>query len=77
MNSPVRAFRPVGGDPLFIERANGSTVWDVDGNAYVDFVGSWGPMLLGHNHPAIRDAVAEALMGGTSFGAPTRAGTGW
>ena len=71
VNSPVRAFRSVGGDPLFIARADGATVWDVDGNAYLDFVGSWGPMLLGHNHPAIRAAVSEALSGGTSFGAPT------
>jgi glutamate-1-semialdehyde 2,1-aminomutase len=71
VNSPVRAFRSVGGEPLFIARADGATVWDVDGNAYLDFVGSWGPMLLGHNHPAIRAAVSQALSGGTSFGAPT------
>ncbi|HSM04271.1 MAG TPA: glutamate-1-semialdehyde 2,1-aminomutase [Longimicrobiales bacterium] len=71
VNSPVRAFRSVGGEPLFIARAEGATVWDADGNAYLDFVGSWGPMLLGHNHPAIRTAVARALDHGTSFGAPT------
>ncbi|MEJ2540402.1 MAG: glutamate-1-semialdehyde 2,1-aminomutase [Gemmatimonadota bacterium] len=71
VNSPVRAFRSVGGEPLFLRRAEGATVWDVDGNAYLDFVGSWGPMLLGHNHPEIREAVATALRHGTSFGAPT------
>lgn len=72
VNSPVRAFRSVGGDPLFIARADGARLWDEDGNSYLDFVGSWGPMLLGHNHPAIRAAVAEALEHGASFGAPTR-----
>jgi len=72
VNSPVRAFRSVGGDPLFIARADGARLWDQDGNDYLDFVGSWGPMLLGHNHPAIRAAVAEALEHGASFGAPTR-----
>lgn len=71
VNSPVRAFGSVGGEPLFIARADGAHVHDADGNTYLDFVGSWGPMLLGHNHPAIRDAVATALKGGTSFGAPT------
>lgn len=71
VNSPVRAFRSVGGDPLFIERARGATIWDADGNAYLDFVGSWGPMLLGHDHPEIREAVARALPDGASFGAPT------
>ncbi len=73
VNSPVRAFGSVGGQPLFIDRAEGNTVWDVDGNAYLDYVGSWGPMILGHNHPAVRDAVAAALRKGTSFGAPTAA----
>ncbi len=73
VNSPVRAFGSVGGQPLFIDRADGSTIWDVDGNAYLDFVGSWGPMILGHNHPAVREAVATALRKGTSFGAPTAA----
>jgi glutamate-1-semialdehyde 2,1-aminomutase len=71
VNSPVRAFGSVGGAPLFIKRAEGATVWDVDGNAFLDYVGSWGPMLLGHNHPAVQEAVASAAKNGTSFGAPT------
>jgi glutamate-1-semialdehyde 2,1-aminomutase len=71
VNSPVRAFGSVGGAPLFLNRADGATVWDVDGNAFLDYVGSWGPMLLGHNHPAVRDAVTEAARNGMSFGAPT------
>ena len=71
VNSPVRAFGSVGGAPLFLKRADGATVWDVDGNAFLDYVGSWGPMLLGHNHPSVRDAVAEAGKDGMSFGAPT------
>ncbi len=71
VNSPVRAFRSVGGDPLFIQEAHGATIHDADGNAYLDFVGSWGPMLLGHDHPEIREAVAAALVHGASFGAPT------
>jgi len=71
VNSPVRAFRSVGGDPVFIARGQGAYVWDVDGNRYIDYVGSWGPLLLGHAPPAILEAVAEAASGGTSFGAPT------
>ena len=71
VNSPVRAFRSVGGEPPFIARADGAYVYDVDGNAYVDYVGSWGPMILGHNHPEVRDAIARALPLGTSFGSPT------
>ncbi len=71
VNSPVRAFGSVGGDPLFIVRAQGARVTDADGNDYLDFVGSWGPMILGHNHEEIRRAVYEALKLGTSFGAPT------
>ena len=71
VNSPVRAFRSVGGSPLFIARGEGSHIFDVDGNAYLDYVGSWGPLLLGHRHPAIVDAVREALQAGTSFGAPS------
>jgi len=71
VNSPVRAFRGVGGDPLFIARGQGSHIWDEDGNEYVDYVGSWGPLLLGHRHPAILQAIEEALAIGTSFGAPT------
>ena len=73
VNSPVRAFGRVGGRPLFITRAEGVTIWDADENSYIDFVGSWGPMFLGHNHPAIRDAIADQLDRGTSFGAPTAA----
>jgi glutamate-1-semialdehyde 2,1-aminomutase len=71
VSSPVRACKSVGCDPVFIESANGSKVYDVDGNEYIDFVCSWGPMILGHNHPAIVDAVRTALSKGTSFGAPT------
>ncbi|MCX8960825.1 glutamate-1-semialdehyde 2,1-aminomutase [Erwinia psidii] len=71
VNSPVRAFTGVGGAPLFIERADGAYLYDADGKAYVDYVGSWGPMVLGHNHPAIRNAVIEAVQRGLSFGAPT------
>lgn len=73
VNSPVRAFGKVGGRPLFVTRAEGVTIWDADDNAYIDFVGSWGPMFLGHNHPAIREALADQLHRGTSFGAPTEA----
>ncbi|MFP9228617.1 glutamate-1-semialdehyde 2,1-aminomutase [Pectobacterium cacticida] len=71
VNSPVRAFNGVGGVPLFIERADGAYLYDVDGKAYIDYVGSWGPMVLGHNHPAIRNAVIAAAERGLSFGAPT------
>lgn len=71
VNSPVRAFTGVGGVPLFIERADGAWLYDADGKAYIDYVGSWGPMVLGHNHPAIRNAVIEAAERGLSFGAPT------
>ena len=71
VNSPVRAFRSVGGSPLFITRGKGSRIYDADGNEYIDYVGSWGPLLLGHAHPEIVAAVAEALASGTSFGAPT------
>ena len=70
VNSPVRAFKSVGGTPVFIERADGAYLFDVDGNKYIDYVGSWGPMLLGHNHPAIRQAVIDAAANGLSFGAP-------
>ncbi|WJV52878.1 glutamate-1-semialdehyde 2,1-aminomutase [Pectobacteriaceae bacterium CE90] len=71
VNSPVRAFNGVGGVPLFIERADGAYLYDADGKAYIDYVGSWGPMILGHNHPAIRQAVISAAERGLSFGAPT------
>jgi glutamate-1-semialdehyde 2,1-aminomutase len=75
VNSPVRAFRGVGGSPPFIVRGQGSRLWDADGNQYIDYVGSWGPLLLGHRHPNIVRAVEEALARGTSFGAPTEAET--
>ena len=71
VNSPVRAFRGVGGAPLFIESAQGSRVFDADGNSYIDYVGSWGPMLLGHRAPQVIEALRKALETGTSFGAPT------
>jgi glutamate-1-semialdehyde 2,1-aminomutase len=73
VNSPVRAFRAVGGTPLFFERANGAYLWDVDGNRYVDYVGSWGPAILGHAHPEVVTAVQERAAHGMSFGAPTEA----
>ncbi len=75
VNSPVRAFGAVGGEPLFMAQAAGATLTDVDGNSYVDFVGSWGPLILGHAHPAVVSAVQEAAAKGTSFGAPTSAET--
>lgn len=75
VNSPARAFGGVGGDPLIIARGEGSHLIDVDGNRLLDYVGSWGPHILGHGHPAIVDAVRQALANGTSFGAPTEAET--
>ena len=71
VNSPVRAWRAVGGEPVFIQRAKGSHVWDADGREYVDYVGSWGPMILGHAHPKVLTAIHETMRDGTSFGAPT------
>ncbi|MBF0203928.1 MAG: glutamate-1-semialdehyde 2,1-aminomutase [Desulfamplus sp.] len=71
VNSPVRACGSVGGKPLFIEKADGSKIFDVDGNVYIDYVGSWGPMILGHRHPSVISALERALKNGTSFGAPT------
>ena len=71
VNSPVRAYRSVGGNPPFLARGEGSHVFDVDGNEYIDYVGSWGPLLLGHRHPEILAALERALTIGTSFGAPT------
>jgi len=76
VNSPVRAFGGVDIGPLFIERAAGSKIYDIDGNEYVDYVGSWGPMILGHAHPAVIKAIRAAAKKGTSFGAPTLAETG-
>src|SRR5258708_19044487 len=71
VNSPVRAFRSVGGQPVFVARGEGSHLFDVDGNEYIDYVGSWGQLLLGHRHPEILAALEKALGIGTSFGAPT------
>ncbi|TCP90104.1 glutamate-1-semialdehyde 2,1-aminomutase [Cricetibacter osteomyelitidis] len=71
VNSPVRAFKGVGGTPIFIERAKGAYIYDTEGKQYVDYVGSWGPMILGHNHPNILNAVKSAVENGLSFGAPT------
>jgi len=71
VNSPVRAFRAVGGDPIFIKRADGAFIYDEDDNSYIELINSWGPMILGHNHPMIREAVIKAMENGTSFGAPT------
>ena len=71
VNSPARAFRAVGGDPIFFERGEGALLFDVDGNSYIDFVGSWGPLILGHRYPAVIEALREVLEIGTSFGAPT------
>jgi glutamate-1-semialdehyde 2,1-aminomutase len=73
VSSPVRAFRAVGGTPLFIARASGAQVFDADGRAYLDFVGSWGPLIAGHAHPAVITAVTEALTRGTTYGAPCAA----
>ncbi|MCL1056838.1 glutamate-1-semialdehyde 2,1-aminomutase [Shewanella gelidimarina] len=72
VNSPVRAFSSVGGAPRFIEKADGAYIFDADGKKYIDYVGSWGPMILGHNHPKIREAVLAAVENGLSFGAPTK-----
>src|SRR5438876_2872899 len=68
VNSPVRAFRGVGGDPVFFARGQGPYLYDADGNEYVDYVGSWGPLLLGHAHPEVLAAIEEAARSGTSFG---------
>jgi len=71
VNSPVRAFRAVGISPVFIDRAKGAKIWDLDGNEYIDYVGSWGPMILGHAHPRVIAAIKKMAPKGTSFGAPT------
>jgi len=71
VNSPVRAFKSVGGDPLFIDRGEGSKFWDVDGNEYIEYIGSWGPHLFGHNPAFIKEALLSTIENGTSFGAPT------
>ena len=71
VNSPVRAFQAVGGSPFFVERGEGSRIYDVDGNTYIDYVGSWGPLILGHAHPQVVRALKMAVERGTSYGAPT------
>src|SRR5690348_18407619 len=68
VNSPVRAFKSVGGEPFFTARADGAYLWDVEGTRYIDYVGSWGPMVVGHNHPHVRAAVERAIRDGLSFG---------
>lgn len=73
VNSPVRAFKSVGGEPFFTERADGAYLWDVEGHRYIDYVGSWGPMIVGHNHPFVREAVERAVKHGLSFGTPCQA----
>ena len=73
VNSPVRAFRAVGGDPLFVVRGQGSHIWDADSNEYIDYIGSWGPLILGHAAPVVIDALTAAMRNGTSFGASTPA----
>jgi glutamate-1-semialdehyde 2,1-aminomutase len=73
VNSPVRAFRAVGGDPLFIVRGQGSHIWDADGNEYIDYIGSWGPLVLGHAAPLVIEAISSVMRNGTSFGASTPA----
>jgi len=70
VNSPVRAFKSVGGEPFFVQRAEGAHLIDVDGNRYIDYVGSWGPMIVGHNHPTVLDAVIDTARNGLSFGTP-------
>jgi len=71
VNSPARSFKSVGGDPLFIASAKGSKVTDIDGNEFIDYVGSWGPMILGHTHPKVVEAIQQTASSGASFGAPT------
>ena len=73
VNSPVRAWRAMDMSPRFIGKAQGSKIIDVDGNVYLDFVGSWGPMITGHAHPEVVEAIREAVAAGTSYGAPTKA----
>src|SRR4051794_35098794 len=72
VNSPARAFGAVGGEPPFMERAAGQFLYDIDGHRYIDYIGSWGPMILGHGHPAVRVALEQAIKFGTSYGAPTQ-----
>ena len=71
VNSPVRAFKAVGGTPRFVQRAQGAYFWDANGKRHIDYIGSWGPMILGHGHPAVVEAVQKAVLEGFSYGAPT------
>src|SRR5262245_23791503 len=73
VNSAARAFGGVGGEPIVFDRGQGAYLYDVDGNRYIDYIGSWGPMILGHAHPAVVEAIQTAASKGTSFGAPTAA----
>jgi len=73
VNSPVRAFQAVGGEPLFVVRGEGSHLWDADDNEYIDYIGSWGPLILGHANPGVAEAVIAATRHGTGFGASTPA----
>ncbi len=73
VNSPARAFGGVGGEPIFFARGKGAYLWDIDGNRYIDYIGSWGPMILGHCHERVTAALEEVIRRGTSFGAPTEA----
>ena len=75
VNSPVRAFRSVGSEPPFLVRGEGAHVWDADGNRYIDYVGSWGPLILGHANPQVIEAIVQAARNGTSFGASTPTGS--
>ncbi|MDO7740704.1 MAG: aminotransferase class III-fold pyridoxal phosphate-dependent enzyme, partial [Flavobacteriales bacterium] len=72
VNSPVRAFGSVGGTPLFMEKGQGAYIWDADGNRFIDFCCSWGPLILGHAHPRVEERIIEAVRNGTTFGTPTR-----
>ena len=72
VNSPVRAFKNIDGNPIFFKKAKGAYVFDADNNAYIDYIGSWGPMIMGHSHPTIIKAISKQLKLGTSYGAPTR-----
>ena len=71
VNSPVRAFQSVGISPIFAQKAKGSHLWDIDGNEYIDYICSWGPMILGHSHPMLQEGLLEAVDRGISFGLPT------
>src|SRR5690606_1020199 len=71
VNSPVRAFKSVGLNPVYMERGEGSRIYDIDGNSYIDYIASWGPLIMGHAHPQVIDAITQTAAKGTSFGAPT------